>query len=274
MSRKLQGPKRVRTELRPLNRVPLVESVATHLRELIVDGGFRAGDRLPSEAGLMQQLQVSRPVLREAVNRLAAIGLLSVRHGSGTYVAGREWLSSCTRLAGSSLVIGPQELLQFVEFRRVIESYAAPRAAEMITPEQLKELERLYERAMRLVPCEPHEVIESDLRFHGMLIEIGGNPLMRSMMELLQEFALASMKRTEAGASWSPEQVEAHNQASRQLHADIMNAVRARDPKAAEQAIHAHMDLVTERLKASEAADWPTGTRGPAAPARPKKKPT
>lgn len=264
----------MRTDLRPLNRVPLVESVAAHLRELIVGGGFQAGDRLPSEAGLMRQLQVSRPVLREAVNRLAAIGLLSVRHGSGTYVAGREWLSSCTKLAGSSLVIGPRELLQFVEFRRVIEAYAAPRAAELITPAQLTELERLFETAMHIRPCAFREGVEADLRFHGMLIEIGGNALMRNIMELLHEFALASMMRTQPSAMLSAEGAQEHNSLSLRVHSNIMQAIRDRSPQAAEKAIHAHMDLVAERLRDSEAADFLVGKGGPPNPPAGKRKPT
>jgi GntR family transcriptional regulator, transcriptional repressor for pyruvate dehydrogenase complex len=253
--------------------VPLVETVAAHLRSLIVDGDFKAGDRLPSEAGLMQQLQVSRPVLREAVNRLAAIGLLSVRHGSGTYVAGREWLSSCTKLAGSSLVIGPQELLQFVEFRRVIESYAAPRAATLITPEQEAELERLFEKAVGITPRDFREGMEADLRFHGMLVEIGGNALMRNIMELLHEFALASMMRTQPGAMLNTENAQAHTSASFKVHADIMAAMHEHSPEAAVRAINAHMDLVIERLKESEGANWPA-EKGPASPPRGRRKST
>lgn len=255
----------MRTHLRPLARVPLVETVTQHLRALILDGGFQAGDRLPSEAGLMRQLQVSRPVLREAVNRLAAIGLLSVRHGSGTYVAGREWLSSCTKLAGSSLVIGPKELLQFIEFRRVIESYAAPRAAKLITPEQEAELARLYERAVHLVPCSYEEGVEADLRFHTMLIEIGGNPLMRNIMELLHEFSLASMMRTQPGAMLSAAGSPEFTSASVEIHAAILSAIHSHSPEAAEQAIHAHMDLVVERLQQSE-REWPAEKPAPPPP--------
>lgn len=264
----------MRTKLRSLNRVPLVESVAEHLRSLIVTGGFQAHDRLPSEAALMKQLQVSRPVLREAVNRLAAIGLLSVRHGSGTFVAGREWLSSCTRLAGSSLVIGPQELLQFVEFRRIIESYAARRAATLVTPEQIAVLEQLYEKAVGIVSREFREGVEADLRFHSMLVEIGGNPLMRNVMELLHEFALASMMRTQPDAMLSSGGTRVHESGSLKVHSDIMAAIRDHSPEAAERAIHAHMDLVVERLQAPADADRPGDKGGGQAPFGRKQKST
>jgi GntR family transcriptional repressor for pyruvate dehydrogenase complex len=219
---------------------------------------------------------VSRPVLREAVNRLAAIGLLSVRHGSGTYVAGKEWLSSCTKLAGSSLVIGRQEMLQFIEFRRVIESYAAPRAATMITLPQEGELEKLFETAVGIVPRTFEEGVEADLRFHGLLIEIGGNPLMRNIMELLHEFAVASMMRTQPEAMLNTATAQAHNSASYKVHADIMAAIRQHSPEAATKAIHAHMDLVVERLTASEgseAAEW-APEQLPHPPPRGKHKPT
>jgi GntR family transcriptional repressor for pyruvate dehydrogenase complex len=222
--------------------VSLVEAVAERLRSLIVQGGFQAGDRLPSEMELRRQLQVSRPVLREAVNRLAAVGLLSVRHGSGTYVAGREWLSSCTKLAGSSMAIAPRGLLQFVEFRRVIEGYAARRAAAIAEPDQVAALEQLLEEALDAAREETTQAIEADFRFHCMLVEIGGNPLMRNVMELLHEFILASMARTQPVAMGDPETIS--------IHRAIMEAVKDHSPEAAEQAIHAHMDLVAKRLEA------------------------
>jgi GntR family transcriptional repressor for pyruvate dehydrogenase complex len=230
-----------------LGRTPLVETVAGRLRELIVHGGFQAGDRLPSEVELVKQLQVSRPVLREAVNRLEAIGLLSVRHGSGTFVADREWLSSCIKLVGSSMAIEPRELFQFLEFRRVVESYAARRAAAAAEPDQVAALEQLLEEALNVAPQGSSQAMQADFRFHCTLVEIGGNRLMRNVMELLQEFIMVSMMRAQPIVWVDPEGAG--------VHRAIMRAIRDRSPEAAEQAVHAHMDLLAKRLAAVDGDD-------------------
>ena len=229
-------------KMHSLGRTPLVETVAGRIRELVVHGGFQAGDRLPSEVELVKQLQVSRPVLREAVSRLEAIGLLSVRHGSGTFVADREWLSSCVKLVGSSMAIEPRELLQFLEFRRVVEGYAARMAAAVASPSQVAVLEQLLEEALSIAPQGSSEAMLADFRFHCMLVEIGGNKLMRNVMELLQEFIMVSMMRAQPIVWVDPEGAG--------VHRAIMRAIRDRSPEAAEQAVHAHMDLLAKRLAA------------------------
>ena len=228
-------------------RTPLVQAVTEQLRRLIVHGDLCSGDRLPSEAKLMKQLCVSRPVLREAISQLAAVGLLSVRHGSGTYVARREWLSSCTKLAGSAMAIEPRELLQFVEFRRVLESYAARKAAEVAEPEQVAVLEQTLDEALGAARQGSKRAMEADFRFHCMLVETGGNRLMRSLLELLHEFIMVSMMRTHPPATADPE--------SAVIHRAIVKAIRDRSPEAAEQAVLAHMDLLAKRLEAAPGSE-------------------
>lgn len=229
--------------IRPLGHTSLVEAVTEQLRQFIVNSGLSSGDRLSSETELMKQLGVSRPVLREAVNRLAAVGLLSVRHGSGTFVARREWLASCTKLAGSAMTIEPRELLQFVEFRRVLESYAARQAAQLATSEQIATLHQTLEESLAAAGHGTERAREADFRFHCLLVETGGNPLMRSMLELLHEFIMVSMARTQPPTLGDPE--------SAAIHRAIVKAIRTRAPEAAERAVQAHMDLLTRRLEAT-----------------------
>lgn len=82
----------------------------------------------------------------------------------------------------------------------------------------------------------------ADFRFHCMLVEIGGNKLMRNVMELLQEFIMVSMMRAQPIVWVDPEGAG--------VHRAIMRAIRDRSPEAAEQAVHAHMDLLAKRLAA------------------------
>ena len=232
--------------VRPAARTSLVQAVADELRRLIVESGLHAGDRLPSEAALLKRLRVSRPVLREAISRLAAVGLLSVRHGSGTFVGGREWLSNCVKLAGSAMTIEPRELLQFVELRRALESHAARKAATVASPEQVAALEQNLEEAVCIAMQGSEQAMEADFRFHCMLVEVGGNPLMRSLLELLHEFILAGMVRTLPAVLVDPQ--------SAAIHRAIVKAIAKHKPDEAAQAVLAHMDLLATRLEAASAA--------------------
>ena len=140
------------------------------------------------------------------------------------------------------MAIEPRELLQFLEFRRVVEGYAARRAAAAAEPNQVAALDRLLEEALNMMPQGSSEAMLADFRFHCTLVEIGGNKLMRNVMELLQEFIMVSMMRAQPIVWVDPEGAG--------VHRAIMRAIRDRSPEAAEQAVYAHMDLLAKRLAA------------------------
>ena len=123
----------------PEAQEPEAQQVAARIRDVIDKGQFEAGARLPSEAELAGQLQVSRSVLREAVSRLEAQGVLNVRRGKGMYVGDRGSLSSCVRLVQSALTIATKDLMQVAELRRGIEVQAARLAAQRAAVEQALE---------------------------------------------------------------------------------------------------------------------------------------
>src|SRR5262249_31986568 len=104
-------------KIKPVKRTSLVDTVMERIRSLVTDGHLAPGDRLPTEAELIQQLEVSRTVLREAIGRLEAMGLIAVRGPRGMFVGDTGSLLSCVRLLRSALTVSPRELVQFTEFR-------------------------------------------------------------------------------------------------------------------------------------------------------------
>jgi GntR family transcriptional regulator, transcriptional repressor for pyruvate dehydrogenase complex len=226
----------------PLVRPSLTDLVVERIRDLIDREGLHAGDRLPGEMDLVQQLGVSRPVLREAIGRLAGVGLLSVQRGRGTFVAARDHLLNCAAILQSAMAISPKDLLQFAEVRAAIECFAVRRAAELATPQDLDEIESLCWR-MDSSGLDYLEAIRIDFQFHRKLVDLGGNELMRNIIGVVHEFVMAGMVHTTPNPrdrSWS-----------RPLHAAILEAVRARDPDAAEAAMRTHMKAVFDRLQAA-----------------------
>jgi DNA-binding FadR family transcriptional regulator len=238
----------------PIARQSLVDLVVERVRDLIEREKLQAGDRLPGEMELIRQLGVSRPVLREAIGRLESVGLIAVERGRGMFVADRSGLAGCARLARSALTISPKDLLKFAELRWVVECFAARRAAESATEEDIRELERLQEQ-MDSRDRNYEEAIRIDFQFHRKLIDLTGNELMQNLMEVIYEFVMAGMVHTTPNP---------RNRAlSRRFHRAILDAIRAGDPEAAEEAMRAHMQGVVRRLqRATE--------RSKASPGRPR----
>jgi GntR family transcriptional regulator, transcriptional repressor for pyruvate dehydrogenase complex len=228
--------------VQPVIRQSLADVVVQRIRDLIDQGTLRAGDALPGEQELGRQLQVSRPVLREALGRLESLGLVTMQRGQGRFVADRGGLASCAQLIQSALAIAPKDLLKYAEVRWGIECYAARRAAELAGPEDLAALEQCLDQMDRS-DVDYLESIRIDFRFHRLLIDITGNEVMQNLMEVIHEFVMAGMVRTTPkprDRSWS-----------RPLHQAILDAVRSANPEAAEEAMRVHMEAVVRRLRAA-----------------------
>lgn len=228
-------------KLKPItrSRTSLVDVVVERIHDAIVKGGLAAGDRLPSEFELSSSLQVSRTVLREAIRRLEAVGLLEVRRGSGMYVGDRAGLSNCMQLVRTAMRIAPREMLLFAEFRAALEIYCARRAAELATPEDLLELTALCEQ-MDSPDLDEGEAMRIDFEFHRKLTATAGNELMDSVMDVVREFVVEGMERT------TPHPRD--TRLSRRRHRDILAAIESGDAEAAEKAMRIHMDGVLQRL--------------------------
>ena len=215
--------------------------VVERITQVIRDHKLTAGSRLPGEHELGERLNVSRPVLREALARLQSMGLVDIRRGRGTFVGNTSSLANCVRLMRSAVLIAPQDLLTYAELRTAIEVQAVRQAAERATEGDIAELATLLKQLDDDNLSYP-EALQIDFRFHRKLIDIAGNPLMQNMMEVIYEFVLMQMAQT------TPSQRE--NQLGRRLHKAILNAVRSHDPDAAERAMRRHMQAVLKRLKA------------------------
>lgn len=222
-----------------IQRNSLVQVVAGRIRAMIRDGGLEAHDRLPTEQELVGRLGVSRTVVREAVKQLAAMGLVAIERGRGTYVAGQDTLMNCIRLVRTAMTVSSRELAQFIELRAAIEYYAVRLAAERATPEEVAELTLLCEEMIR-EGQEPAEARRLDLRLHLRFVELAGVKLMRDIMEIIQEFVWEGMQRT-----WPTRPVPGENET---LHMTIVEAIRDHDPDAAERALRRHMELLFSRL--------------------------
>ena len=224
--------------IKPIPKSSLVATVANRVRELIESGKLASGDRIPSEPDLAAQLHVSRTVLREAISGLQSMGILEVRRGLGTFVGSCEGLSVSAKLLQSALTISPRDLRATLEFRRGIEQQAARRATEKATPEDLQELSKLCDDMDRY-DSDSVESMRADFSFHQKIVDMTGNELMKSVMALLYESILTANLRMSLAEQ---------SRKRGAVHRLILEAIRSRNPDAAELAMREHMDQIERRL--------------------------
>lgn len=214
-----------------------VREVVEHFERLILSGELAPGDPLPAERILSGDLGVSRSVVREAIGRLASLGLVRSVHGSGTRVespSGRPITQGYQRL----LRQGEVDLSHLAEVRLPLETAIAGLAARHRTEEHLDRMERTQETL-----AQPRASLEmqvtADLEFHAVLAEASGNPLFILVLAPIQELLIESRRRTlgRHGA-----------RLARDHHAQILEAVRQRDEAAAVAAMRRHLETNVHHL--------------------------
>ena len=225
----------------PVQSRRLFQQVAEQLAELIRDGEFPRGERLPAERDLARQLGVSRPTVREAMIALELSGLVEVRMGSGVYAV--DGYPSSARLQSMVGEIGPGPF-ETTEARRVIEGEAAALAAAQVTDEQLAGLEEtiasIVEHHEKGLPTDA-----ADRSFHVRLAQATNNNAIVSVVEHLWKMRdSASMWQNLRQSLRASEDIPA----AIEEHRAIVTALRQRDPAAARIAMHAHLTRVAEAL--------------------------
>jgi GntR family transcriptional repressor for pyruvate dehydrogenase complex len=163
--------------------VGVTDAAIEKIKEMIISGELRPGERLPKEADLARRLGLSRSSLREAVRALTLVRILDVRQGDGTYVSSLE---SDVLLEAVSFVVDVHQdrsVLHLLEARRVLEAATAALAAQFITDAELAELDRLLAEMSGCVDVE--ELVEHDLAFHRAIALASRNPVLASLLDSL-----------------------------------------------------------------------------------------
>ena len=233
----------------PPDRKSMHARIVRDLGLRIVAGELKPGDRLPAEATLLAEYEVSRPVLREAIRVLVAKGLVQSRQRAGASVRPRnEW-----HLLDPDVLywlIQTQPPPQFVEtlltVRRVFEPAAAALAAKVASEEALLGIAEAYSGMAAARNAE--EILEPDLAFHRRIAEATNNDLLAyigNMLSLaLRESIKLSSKHPNSHALSLPR------------HKAILTALMNRDPLAAQQATLVQLketnDDISELLKSGD----------------------
>ena len=208
----------------------LTDQAITKIKDLIVEGEFAPGDRLPKETELAERLGLSRNSLREAVRALTLVGVLEPRQGDGTYVTSLE---PELLLAGTSfvsdLLAGPT-LREVHAVRRILEPVATALATPRLADDDFAAIEESLERMDTAETTQAF--IDADVDFHRVIVGACGNATLASLIQNLSGGTLRARV-------WRAIHERGAVESTRRLHHDIYDALRQRDADLA-----AAMDLV------------------------------
>ena len=223
----------------PVKRGRASGNVVGQIKEAILSGAYKTGEKLPSERELTEQFQVSRVVVREAVRELELAGFVTIRQGptGGAYVTelgfGRLEESYFDLFMAGKLSLG-----ELVEVRLYLEPEVTRLAALNVTRKTARLLKETLEA--EAVPALSHEDwVKRNMDIDYVLAEMCGNRLYRAMLEpllgLTQKIVLVV----------KPERTVIHDH---QEHVAIVSAVTAGKPDEARQAMTEHLSNVSQGL--------------------------
>lgn len=230
----------------PIVQSRTMEAICHQIEALILEGVLRGGDRLPSERELATAMEVSRPVLRQAMAKLENDGLIVRQQGDGSYVAkviGTVFSKPISKLLASH----PKAEQDLLEFRLETEGMTAAFAAERATTDDHDRLHRLLGQMESALRAQDSALeTDLDIAFHRAVGEMTYNLVFLHTLE-------ACYSILEAGVFQSRQRLfEQHEGAGEQLflqHQAIAKAITDGDPKQAQAAARTHIDYVCKHVE-------------------------
>lgn len=218
----------------------LAHDLVEKLTQSILLGQMTPGDKLPSENTIVQEHGVSRTVVREAISKLQASGLVETRHGIGTFVIERAPEQGLRLNVDTAL--GVRSML---ELRLGLETQAAALAAQRRSERQLLQMRQALDDYQRLLDNND-SCVEADRRFHLLIAEATGNVC---FSEIMQHLGSAMIPRNRLNAAErGAADLSKLGQLAHLEHEAILNAIRRQDPEAARAAMWLHLTNSRDRF--------------------------
>ncbi len=210
--------------------------VVNHVRALIENGTLKPGDKIPPERDLARTLQISRASLRTGIGYLAALGVMKIKHGVGTFVAdgppdfGQDSLSFIGALHGF-------QSWQMFEARILLETGLAALAAERGKDEHFTLLAEEVAEIFASVD-NPTEYLIHDVAFHRIIAQASGNPILAAIMEAIVSSMYDRRRKTVERS------IDLRESAG--MHREIYRAIRTRKPADARRLMEQHLRMAQE----------------------------
>ncbi len=233
----------VHVELKPVKTKKIYEEIVDQIRQLLIEGHIKPGDKLPSERELIESFKVSRSSIREALSALEMMGILEVRTGEGTFIRHIRPESMMTSLAWS-LYLDKGSILEMLEVRKMIEVQAVGYAAKRATEKEVNQLNETLDRMKNNIENMGSISEKADMMFHYTIAVATQNKitirLMDTISDNLQHLIHATRPKLYEG-KYTPELL--YNE-----HEKIYNAIISRDSGEARKQMLEHLSGVENEI--------------------------
>jgi len=225
--------------LQKLERERLSSTVQKAIKDFIVESELKAGDSIPTEKQLEEELGISRAAIRESLKSLEALGIIGVKPGVGRFLRSFDFGTILDNLS-FSIELNPKDFANVLELRKVLESTFLRRSTGLYTDEDIAALHALLDNISSRVQegeCE-FELIQLHTEFHLLLYRHLDNQLLTDLIKIF-----ATIQRT----VWVTfNHVTGDREEFIRVHRNIVNAIEQRDPDLAEQRMLDHFREVSD----------------------------
>ena len=223
--------------LKTIEKASVKDQTLEQLKNYILSGVVRLGERLPSERALADALGVGRYSVREALKVLEAVGLVESRIGEGTFLTTNTG-ASFGRILGLSFATWGGTIIELLDARKMIEAEAARAAAERATAEEVD----LIETELKTMQANMDRVqvyLKADFNFHRRIGEASHNAIISQFVSNLVDLLEEVLRETQSDSL--PAQAEGGG-----THQAIFDAIAAGDADAASHLMREHIQFSAE----------------------------
>ncbi len=225
---------------KPVEVLKPSEIIIKQIRNLIFNGVFKPGEKLPSERELAEKFNIGRGHVREAIKKLEFYGILKTEPQSGTIVSSLG-VKALEGLFTNVLHLEKEDFESLMDTRDLLETHSARLAAMRATEDELRGIQQAHNDFLEQVN-QGRDGLEEDLLFHLRIAESCHSSVLCSLISLMTPEILTITRDLRAFGG------ERSNVALKE-HEAVLEALKARDPDAAEQAMEYHMEGSRSRGK-------------------------
>lgn len=213
-----------------------VDVIIKQIKELLLSGQLKPGDRLPPERALSEKFGVGRTYVRDAIRKLEFYGILKTRPQSGTFVAGIG-ISALEGLISDILRIDSYSFLSLVETRVLLETSSIQFACERRTEADLLQLEVSLNNYLEKARAGT-SAVEEDLMFHLTIAEISKNAVLKSLLLIIIPDIISNYAVFKVCSNGTQKALQEHEQ--------LFSYIRERKADAAAAMMKEHLQGVME----------------------------
>ncbi len=214
-------------QFQSLQQPSVVDQITNTIRNALIKGELKPGQKLPSEPELARQLGVGRSAVREALKVLQAIGVVKSRRGSGTYIA-EEPSDRLLNPLSFAILLGTNVSSELIELRVMIEIGYCELAASQATAEDMLHIEHAAHALEAALKYANHEELaQLDLNFHYAILDSTHNPLVQKIGRTVEELFFKSISDNFHEPEHVKQAIAAHYNIIDALHSKDLYQIRS-----------------------------------------------